>query len=389
MSARRRKTRRRGGVGPLTLVLLAVVAWAGWWLWREVGGRPSHDAATSDATSDAATSDAAAAGNTTATVVIPKGSSVRVAADSLQRAGVITSTRLFRWYVSIAGGARTIKPGRYPLAPHTSYADVLDALVAGRGERLTVTIPEGFDVRAIAPLLARVLSVTEDSVRAAVADTAWRRRLDVPVPSLEGYLFPATYTFAHGTTAREAVIAMLERFETAWQPEWNARLQAMDITRHQAMTMASIVEKEARKAEERPIIAAVYWNRLKTGMRLQADPTVQYALPTHVGRVLFKDLEVESRYNTYKYDGLPPGPIASPGAASIVAALTPADVPYLYFVAHPEGHHEFRRTFAEHSRAIVMIKQKQREARRAAQQDSARAANAARANAARKVPSPH
>ena len=127
------------------------------------------------------------------------------------------------------------------------------------------------------------------------------------------------------------------------------------------MTMASIVEKEARKPEERPIIAAVYWNRVKKGMLLQADPTVQYALPTHVDRVLFKDLEVESKYNTYKYAGLPPGPIASPGEASIVAALTPANVPYLYFVAHPDGHHEFRTTFAEHTRAIAAIKAQQRE----------------------------
>jgi UPF0755 protein len=159
---------------------------------------------------------------------------------------------------------------------------------------------------------------------------------------------------------------MVERFLEAWRPEWDARLQAMAISRHDALTMASIVEKEARKPEERPIISAVYWNRAKKGMRLQADPTVQYALPQHVERVLFKDLEVESKYNTYKYAGLPPGPIASPGEASIAAALSPADVPYLFFVARPDGGHEFRTTFAEHSRAIAEIKKAKRAAAPAA-----------------------
>jgi UPF0755 protein len=122
------------------------------------------------------------------------------------------------------------------------------------------------------------------------------------------------------------------------------------------MTMAAIVEKEARKAEERPVIAAVYWNRLRQGMRLQADPTVQYALPRHVGRVLYRDLAVDSRYNTYRNDGLPPGPIASPGAASIAAALAPANVPYLFFVARPDGGHEFRTTYREHQQAIAQLR---------------------------------
>jgi UPF0755 protein len=149
---------------------------------------------------------------------------------------------------------------------------------------------------------------------------------------------------------------MVERFLDVWKPEWDARLQAMSLSRHDAITMASIVEKEARKAEERPLISAVYWNRVKKGMRLQADPTVQYALPQHVERVLYKDLEVDSKYNTYRYAGLPPGPIASPGEASIAAALAPADVPYLFFVARPDGSHAFTESFAQHTRAIASIR---------------------------------
>lgn len=291
-----------------------------------------------------------------ARVVIPRGASMRAAADSLAAHDIIGSTRLFRWYASFRGNARAIKPGTYLLPPGAGYATVLDALVNGKGIMTTVVIPEGFDLRDITPALAKALNVPEDSVRVAVTDTAWINQLAVPVPSLEGYLFPATYAFPEGTTAREAVNAMIERFLDAWKPEWDARLQAMSITRHDALAMASIVEKEARKPEERPIISAVYWNRVKAGMLLQADPTVQYALPKHVGRVLYKDLEVESKYNTYKHTGLPPGPIASPGAASIEAALSPADVPYLFFVARADGSHQFTRTFEEHSRAIAQIR---------------------------------
>jgi UPF0755 protein len=124
------------------------------------------------------------------------------------------------------------------------------------------------------------------------------------------------------------------------------------LSRNDIMALAAIIEKEARRPEERPVISAVYHNRLKRGMLLQADPTVQFALGRHVERVLFRDLTIDSKYNTYKYKGLPPGPIASPGLPSIEAALFPANVPFLYFVAHPDGHHEFRRTFAEHQKAV-------------------------------------
>jgi UPF0755 protein len=160
---------------------------------------------------------------------------------------------------------------------------------------------------------------------------------------------------------------MVARFEQAWKPEWDARLQEMALDRHAVVTLASIVEREARKPEERPVIAAVYYNRLRKGMRLEADPTVEYALRRRGMRMFYRDLEVESPYNTYRVKGLPPGPIGSPGAPSIAAAASPAAVPYLFFVAHPDGHHEFRTTFAEHTQAV-------REARRlrdqAARQDS-------------------
>jgi UPF0755 protein len=289
-------------------------------------------------------------------VTVPTGASVRQVADSLAARGIVRSARLFRWYAALGGRDRAIKAGTYELPAGGAWRALLDALVAGRGLMVTVTIPEGFDLRRIVPRLARALELPDDSVHAAVRDADWRAARDVPAPTLEGYLFPDTYTFPLGTSARDAVRQMLARFEAAWRPEWDARLRALGITRHEAVTMAALVEKEARVAAERPTIAAVYWNRVRLGLRLQADPTVQYALPEHVERLLYVHLDVDSPYNTYRHDGLPPGPIASPGLASLEAALHPADVPFLFFVAHPDGHHEFTRTFQEHQRAIARVR---------------------------------
>lgn len=292
----------------------------------------------------------------TVRVVIPPGSSFRVAADSLQRAGVVRSARLFRIYASLGGHDRRIRAGTYLMSRGMSWGAVVKALTNGTGLIHTVTIPEGYGIIDIVPLLSRSLGVQPESIEVATRDSAMRRRLDVPSPTLEGYLFPDTYSFPDGTTGRAAVETMVRRFEQVWDPQWNTRLQALAMTRHGAITLASIVEKEARLAPERPIIAAVYLNRLRTGMRLQADPTVQYALGVHVPRLMYKDLLVESPYNTYKYAGLPPGPIASPGRASIVAALNPAAVKYRYFVAHLDGHHEFNVDYASHSRAVAVVR---------------------------------
>ena len=289
-------------------------------------------------------------------VIVPQGSSFQAAADSLARVGIIGRPKLFRSYASIMGRDRALKPGTYLLQRGTPWSEVLDALTSGRGIVRTFTIPEGYAISSIVPLLAKALAVPPESVTAAVGDTALRRRLDIPTPTIEGYLFPDTYAFPDGTAPRVAVEHLVERFERAWKPEWDARLQVLAMSKHDIVTLASIIEKEARLAEERPVISAVYHNRLKLGMLLQADPTVQYAQGRHVERVLYKDLEIDSRYNTYKYPGLPPGPIASPGAASLHAALHPADVPFLFFVAHPDGHHEFRRTFGEHEEARAQIK---------------------------------
>jgi UPF0755 protein len=302
---------------------------------------------------------AAACGGSSAApvrVVIPPGASLRTAADSLAAKDVVNFPRLFSAYAAMTDRDRVIRAGTYEFRTGQSWGDVLDALVAGRGLMHMVTIPEGWALSRIVPHLAKQLEVPVESLEVAVRDSALRHELDIPTETVEGYLFPDTYAFSPTTTARQAVRTMVDQFLAVWRPAWTDRGRAMAMTRHDLVTLASIIETEARKAEERPVISAVYHNRLKAGMRLQADPTVQYAIGAHVDRVLFRHLEVDSPYNTYRYAGLPPGPIASPGAPSMDAAANPADVPFLYFVAHPDGHHEFRRTFREHAQAIRMIR---------------------------------
>jgi UPF0755 protein len=318
-------------------------------------------------------------------VNIPRGSSFRAAADSLAAHGIVRFPRLFGFYAARKGQDRTIRYGTYMLSPDASWSEILTALKLGRGIVHRVRIVEGWALWDIVPTLAESLSLSPDSLEAAVRDTAQLRRMKVPrgQTTLEGYLFPDTYDFPNGTTARQAVELMLRRFEWVWQAEWDLRLAELGYSRHQMITLASIIEKEVRRGEERPVVSAVYHNRLKIRMALQADPTVQYALRRRrPGRVLYRDLRVDSPYNTYRHVGLPPGPIASPGVLSIEAALFPAAVPYRFFVAHPDGHHEFRTTYREHLAAIEYVRGEARRQAAARRERERRAAAAAAAAAA-------
>ena len=305
---------------------------------------------------------AAACGSNDSTpvaVTIRRGANFPEAADSLAVHGIIGSPRLFAIYASRMGRDRTIRYGTYVLERGASWNSVLTALESGRGIVNRVRVVEGWAAWDIVPALALALAVPEDSVTAAIRDTVLARRMGVPrgLISLEGYLFPDTYHFPEGVTARQAVELMVRRFERAWRPEWDPRLVELKMSRHQIVTLASIIEKEVRKGEERPVVSAVYHNRLKIKMPLQADPTIQFALGRRrPSRVLYRDLRVNSAYNTYRRVGLPPGPIASPGALSLHAALFPANVPYRFFVAHPDGHHEFRTTYREHLVAIEFVR---------------------------------
>ncbi len=295
---------------------------------------------------------------TRVTLTIRQGSPFREAADSLAAHGIVDHPRVFGFYAARRRLDRQIRYGTYLIRRGASWNEVLTALREGKGIMTRVTIPEGWPLWDIVPALAKGLEVPAESLETAVRDTLLLQRLEAPLgtETLEGYLFPDTYDFPGGTTARQAVDLMVARFEQVWKPDWNARLKELKLSRHQILTLASIVEKEVRRGEERPLVAAVYSNRLRIRMPLQADPTVQYAQKKRPGRVLYRDLKVESPYNTYRRVGLPPGPIASPGAASIEAALFPANVPYKYFVARPDGRHEFRTTYADHLAAIRMVR---------------------------------
>jgi UPF0755 protein len=298
-------------------------------------------------------------------VTIPPGSSFRAVADTVATHGLIASRLWFRLLARIRGADRTVKAGIYDLPAGVNSWFLLDILKAGRVATARFTAPEGLTLRELAALAGTRLGFPADSLVARARDPELRQRLGASGPSLEGFLLPETYTLPLPVTADALVQAMMAEFERQWQPAWNRRLDSLGMNRTQLLTLASIVEGEARHDDERATIAGVYLNRLRRGMLLQADPTVQYALEMATGarktRLLFKDLEVDSPYNTYQHAGLPPGPVNSPGIKSIEAALYPANVPWLYFVAGPDGHHVFSRTLEEHNRAIGELRRAARD----------------------------
>lgn len=294
-------------------------------------------------------------------VVVAPGSSVRSIGRTLAGNGVIRSAPLFEAWVRARGDAGRIQAGTYRLPRDRALPAVVDLLVEGRTLLVSVTVPEGLRIEGEAAAVARGLGIDSAGFVAAATDPALVDSLlpDSLFPdslggrpaTLEGYLFPETYRVDPGTGPRAMARLMVDQFWRVFQPRWVARADSLGRSIHQIVTLASIVEEEAKVPDERPIIAGVFWNRLERGMPLEADPTVQYALGGHRARVLYRDLEVDSPYNTYRVAGLPPGPIASPGRASLEATLWPDSVPYLYFVATGEGgRHAFSRTLAEHER---------------------------------------
>lgn len=293
-------------------------------------------------------------------VQVPPGASAREIGTLLGEAGLVRFPVLFSWTARALGAAGSLRAGHYRFARDASWFEMLDAMERGAVLTVPLTIPEGFSARQVAERVAAFSGVDPDRVRALVEDSAFAAELGVPGPTLEGYLFPDTYRFAEGLPPDAVLRAMVERYRAWWTPERRAKLgaDANALSERELVTLASIVEKEARVASERPIIAGVYRNRLDRGMLLQADPTVQYALGEPKERLLYRDIDAvaDHPYNTYTQPGLPPGPIASPGAAALEAALEPASVPFLFFVARPDGSHEFTRTAREHVNAKNRIR---------------------------------
>jgi UPF0755 protein len=286
---------------------------------------------------------------------VPRGAALAAVADSLHAQGLIGSARLFRFYAVVSGRSRSVQAGTYDIPPGTSVREVLRILVSGRPALRRLVVQEGLMLPEIAASLARQLGVPAESVMAAARDDSLRAALSVPRPTLEGYLYPSTYLVRLDATPRTVIRHMAAEFERRWRPEWNERLQVLGMSRDEIVTLASIIEGEVRYDPDRAYVSSVYHNRLQRGMRLQADPTVIYALGER-RRLFERDYQTPSPFNTYLIDGLPPGPIGVPSEASLRAALYPARTPFLYFVARSDGQHVFSRTYAEHLEAIREIR---------------------------------
>jgi UPF0755 protein len=288
-------------------------------------------------------------------VEIPQGAGSAGIGDRLVDAGVIRDRSTYRTALWMTGQGRHLKAGDYRFDRAMTPFEAIDKIARGDVDVINVTFPEGLNMTEMAEIFeAHGLGSAELFITAA-KDPAPIRDLDPAANDLEGYLFPETYALPRRTDAGKLVRLMVAAFTRAFTPELRAAVAAGNRTVRQTVTLASIVEKETAKPEERPIVAAVYSNRLRIGMALQCDPTVIYALQragTFTGNLRRDDLSFDSPYNTYRYPGLPPGPIASPGKAALEAVVRPADVDYVYFVSRNDGSHEFARTLEEHNRNV-------------------------------------
>ena len=284
---------------------------------------------------------------------VRRGESTAVILQHLQREGMLRDEWIPLVYMKVFRGRDSIKAGVYefdkPLAP----VDIIDKLVEGDVVLKTVTVREGLDRFAIAKIFAAEGLGTEDEWMKLTGEEDLIRDIAPDATSLEGYLFPDTYKFDPGTPAKTIVQTMVTNFRKNWGNEIAFITTGLDP--HQTVTLASIVETEAQRPAERPIVASVYLNRVRRRMLLGADPTVIYSLKLANrwdGNIRKADLQISSPYNTYRFPGLPPGPIANPGLASLRAAAAPATTPYLYFVARNDGSHVFSTNIDEHNRNV-------------------------------------
>jgi len=315
------------GTGLLLLVLLGCGAWL--WVYAH---KPTSAAAET-------------------TVLIPRGAGVRQIEAILRDNGVIRHDVPFLILARVTGTAGRLRAGEYRIAARQTPLQTLRQLAEGKVIRHRVTIPEGKTIRQITEILTAGKWINPARFIALTHDPEFIKKLGFNLDSLEGYLFPDTYTLTRDTVTEEGLVAMMtKRFLEIWRTI--APVLPEGLTRQQVIILASIVEKETGKPDERPLIAKVFLNRLERNMRLQADPTVIYGLDDFDGDLTRGDLQMETPYNTYVIQGLPPGPVCNPGRDSIQAVLHPADVPYLYFVAKNDGTHHFSRNLRDHNVAV-------------------------------------
>lgn len=288
-------------------------------------------------------------------VEIPPGAGSRAIGDRLVERGIVRDALSFRIGLYVSGKGRRLQAGEYRFDRAMTPIEVIDKLARGDVYVINITFPEGLTVAEMGKIFEAHRLGSASAFVAAAHDPSAIKALDPAARDLEGYLFPETYLLPRRADGSTLVTLMTERFAHVFTTELRQAAEANGLTVRQAVTLASIVEKEAARPEERPLVAAVYANRLRIGMALQCDPTVIYALERvgkYTGNLRREDLAFDSPYNTYRYPGLPPGPIASPGLASLEAAVHPAQVDFLYFVSRNDGSHEFARTLEEHNRNV-------------------------------------
>jgi len=298
-------------------------------------------------------------------IIIARGSSLNAIAIKLEREGVIGDARTFILTVRLMGKSTRMKAGKFHLGKVSNYHDLMRLLLNSQAHYVRITIPEGYSIQDIARVLASRMNCTVNEF----LDLAYRRRLadefGIEAGSLEGYLFPDTYELNECDSAEVIIRKMLRRFFEVVNEPLREEIRKSGRNLHEVITLASIVEGECMIDAERPAVASVYLNRLRIGMKLDSDPTIQYIIPEGPRRLLNMDLEIDSPYNTYKYGGLPPGPINNPGLKSILASIRPADTKYLYMVANGDGAHTFTVSYEEFLRA----KQKFQKVRRTIQKN--------------------
>lgn len=286
------------------------------------------------------------------TIFISHGASFNIIARELEKQAVISDAGKFSLLAKFNGAITKIKAGEYEFTTSMLPSEVLDMIVTGQVKDYTVTIPEGYNIKEVAMVLDNINIVDKNDFLTKAADAAFAASIGIDGNSVEGYLFPDTYRFTKGMAADEIIRRMVQRFDKVYgeivykKPTW------LKMSKKQIIALASIIEKETGTGSERPLISAVFHNRMKKGMRLESDPTVIYGIHNFNGNLTRRDLLTRTPYNTYQIYGLPPGPIANPGRASLEAAVAPSNVPYIFFVSKNNGTHYFSKNLREHNKAV-------------------------------------
>ena len=283
---------------------------------------------------------------------IPQGTSLSGVAQLLEKEDLIASKTQFIILGKLSFSEKKIKQGEYALNSSMGSIAILQKIKSGNVILHEVRIIEGYTAKQIGQILDQKDLLTEEAFARRIRDPEFIHSLGIDALTLEGYLFPDTYFFPKKMGDKKIIKAMVSQFRKTMTPQWIQRAKELEMTPHEVLTLASIIEKETGLESERPVISAVFHNRIKRNIPLQSDPTVIYALPNFNGNLTRKNLSYRSPYNTYRVKGLPPGPIANPGAKSLQAALYPDDVNYFYFVSKNDGSHYFSKTLSEHKRAV-------------------------------------